>query len=67
MTDSDGNTPLHYASYSGDIEVCKLLIAAGADVNKKNEEWLRRLRRDVTNFQFPIHVRMIMTMTMTVS
>ncbi|KAI7139203.1 hypothetical protein KC316_g16553 [Hortaea werneckii] len=32
----EGNTPLHWAAYNGHLEVCKLLVAAGADMWVKN-------------------------------
>ncbi|KAI7568804.1 hypothetical protein KC343_g6800 [Hortaea werneckii] len=32
----EGNTPLHWAAYNGYLEVCKLLVAAGADMWVKN-------------------------------
>ncbi|ANB59930.1 ankyrin repeat domain-containing protein [Anoxybacteroides amylolyticum] len=35
--DKDGNTPLHYAIDSGDIELVRLLVQHGADVNATNE------------------------------
>lgn len=31
--DTEGNTPLYYASLSGDHDFCLFLIASGADVN----------------------------------
>ncbi|GAB1605505.1 receptor-interacting serine/threonine-protein kinase 4-like isoform X1 [Argonauta hians] len=32
-TDTSGYTPLHYASRSGHLEICKLLVENGANVN----------------------------------
>ncbi|XP_014767550.1 ankyrin repeat domain-containing protein 39 [Octopus bimaculoides] len=32
-TDTSGYTPLHYASRSGHLEICKLLVEHGANVN----------------------------------
>ena len=32
-----GNTAIHYAALNGKEEIVKLLLAAGADVNVKNE------------------------------
>jgi acyl-CoA-binding protein len=34
--DSDGATPLHYAALCEHVDVVAILVAAGADVNKKN-------------------------------
>ncbi len=31
------STPLHYSAYNGRLEVCRLLLQSGADVNAKNE------------------------------
>merc|ERR1711939_826623 len=35
----EGNTPLHWAAYNGHLEVCKLLVAAGADM------WVRKVEQ----------------------
>ena len=32
----DGYTPLHYSAINGHLEVCRLLLQSGADVNAKN-------------------------------
>ena len=39
--DSDGSTPLHCATWKGHLEVAKLLLTYGANVNAKNsnEHW----------------------------
>lgn len=55
MTDSDGNTPLHYAVASDLTEVVLLLIAAGADLNKKNEAKVRLGNAHQPN-HYPVHV-----------
>ncbi|CAD5122217.1 DgyrCDS10668 [Dimorphilus gyrociliatus] len=34
----NSNTPLHEVSITGNVEICSLLLEAGADVNKQNEE-----------------------------
>jgi Ankyrin repeat len=31
-----GGTPLHWAAKNGHVEICKILIAAGADVNSQD-------------------------------
>jgi ankyrin repeat protein len=31
------NTPLHISAAHGNLEVCRLLLQSGADVNAKNE------------------------------
>lgn len=36
MTDSESNTALHYAACHSHLGVCRLLIAAGVDVNERN-------------------------------
>lgn len=36
--DGDGNTPLHVAALHGEVAVAQALIAAGADVNAKNND-----------------------------
>jgi len=33
----DGYTPLHWASYDGNAEVCQLLLERGANINQTNE------------------------------
>ncbi len=38
VKDEYGNTPLHYASMCGNLEVVKYLINKGADINKKNNK-----------------------------
>ena len=40
MTNAEngGDTPLHDASWEGDTETALALVAAGADVNAKNED-----------------------------
>lgn len=35
--DKDGSTPLHCATWNGQLEVAALLIESGADVNAHNE------------------------------
>lgn len=34
---ADGSSPLHIAAWSGDVELCRKLIAEGADVNQLND------------------------------
>ena len=35
--DTDGSTPLHCATWKGHLDVVKLLLEAGAEVNAQNE------------------------------
>ncbi len=35
--DKDGSTPLHWAAWRGQVEVARLLLEAGADVNARNQ------------------------------
>jgi len=32
----DDDTPLHYSAGQGNLEVCRLLLQSGADVNARN-------------------------------
>ncbi len=34
--DTDGNTPLHYATYNQNLVIAKILVEAGANVNTQN-------------------------------
>jgi hypothetical protein len=40
--DRSKRTPLHYAAAAGSVEAVKVLLAAGADANAKDEVWHRR-------------------------
>jgi ankyrin repeat protein len=35
----DGATPLHKAAYAGSVDVVRLLLAHGADINAEDEQW----------------------------
>ena len=37
--DNDGGSPLHIVSEEGHLEIVKVLIAAGGDVNQGNNGW----------------------------
>ena len=37
VADDRGNTALHYAAKAGHLQVCKLLYASGADINKRGQ------------------------------
>lgn len=37
IRDAEQSTPLHSAAWKGQLEIVKMLIAAGADVNARNE------------------------------
>ena len=45
LTNDDGETALHRASYEGELEVVKHLMANGADPNFRNNEGENTLRR----------------------
>ncbi|HTG94749.1 MAG TPA: ankyrin repeat domain-containing protein [Pyrinomonadaceae bacterium] len=40
LFDEIGKTPLHYASENGHLDVMRLLLQAGADVNANDERWI---------------------------
>src|SRR3989338_6902874 len=35
---SDGNAPIHFASYNGDLHLVKYLVEVGADINRANNQ-----------------------------
>ena len=35
--DENDNTPLHFASYNGHLEICKILVEDGAEKYPKND------------------------------
>ena len=37
FSDQNGNSPLHYGAKYGNLEICKILIKAGASITKKNK------------------------------
>eukprot|EP01035_Chromulina_nebulosa_P001360 gene1360-1813_t len=37
FSDQNGNSPLHYGAKYGNLEICKILIKAGASIIKKNK------------------------------
>ncbi|KAN0137681.1 Ankyrin repeat-containing domain protein [Lactarius tabidus] len=45
MRDNNGNTTLHFAASEGHLEVARMLLERGADVNSQNDEGLTPLRR----------------------
>ena len=45
LTDAAGETALHQASYMGELEVVKCLIANGADQNLRNNKGENALNR----------------------
>jgi ankyrin repeat protein len=45
MHDNNGNTPLHFAASEGHLEVARMLLELGADVNSQNDEGLTPLQR----------------------
>jgi ankyrin repeat protein len=44
MRDYLGNTPLHYATENGNIEILRMLCENGADALKKNNEGLNPIQ-----------------------
>ena len=42
--DDRGNTALHYAAKAGHLQVCKLLYASGADINKRGQNKMKPLQ-----------------------
>ena len=43
--DGDGWTALHEAAIRGRVEICRVLLAAGAEVDARNDEGLSALKR----------------------
>ena len=39
MKNAEGATPLHYATLNGDGEIAQLLLASGADINARDDEF----------------------------
>lgn len=37
VKDSDGNTPLHHATFANHLKIAKMLVTEGADVNLQND------------------------------
>ncbi len=56
MRDDRGNTPLHYAK---NLQIIKLLLQNGADINAKNDAGLTRLHLDVVAGH-PVLVRFLL-------
>lgn len=46
--DVDGNTPLHLASESGNVEIVRLLLDSKCDIHRKNTAWRTSLHSAVT-------------------
>ena len=42
--DDRGNTALHYATKAGHLQLCKLLYASGADLNKRGQNKMKPLQ-----------------------
>lgn len=40
MKDEEGATPLHYATLNAEREIAELLLASGADINVRDDEFL---------------------------
>jgi ankyrin repeat protein len=56
LFDDIGKTPLHYAAASGHLEVMRLLLERGADVNAHDERWIGNttLREVAGNCSFEV-------------
>ncbi|KAF5291783.1 hypothetical protein FQA39_LY14271 [Lamprigera yunnana] len=45
LQDCQKRSPLHAASYKGDVEIAELLLGQGASVNSKDSRWITPLHR----------------------
>ena len=51
----NGSTPLHWSCSSGDLEIVKLLVQYGADVNATTNSWLTDSVYGKSSGQTPLH------------
>ncbi|KAJ1351275.1 Ankyrin repeat domain-containing protein 44 [Parelaphostrongylus tenuis] len=53
-SDSNGNSPLHYAAFAGDVAIASILIECGANINAQDSRGLTPLHRTIPSRNFAV-------------